>query len=218
MKLLTVPFRHVALDLVVVGLLFALPARSASPETPWDALRHLSKRHTYTVLNRDGSCLSGTFVSVSEKALVLEQDGEYQIPRAGILRISAGEKPDIHTTLYSGRSSWADLQALHSPPYYSSLLVVTADARQFTGSLLGVANDQLALLVEGKEMRFAKEYVARVLLTGKDPAFGQSERHRSILDISKKFSAPMQPVPLYETNSPEENERLDCTQVYRRPQ
>jgi hypothetical protein len=53
-------------------------------------------------------------------------------------------------------------------------MVITVDARQFTGPLLGVASDQLTLMVNGKEMRFAKEFLARVFLTGKKPAFEQS--------------------------------------------
>ena len=201
------------LNFVAAGLvLLALPAICTSPETPWEALRHLSKRHVYTALRRDGSCVTGSFVSLSENTLVLEQGGERPLLKPDIVRISSGETPDVHTAVYSGRSSWADLLALASPPYYSQLMLITADARQFSGPLLGVSNDQLTLMVDKKEMRFAKEFLARVFLTGKKPAFEQSGLHWSVLDV------PKQPVPLYEVTAHEDDSKLDCAETYRRPQ
>ncbi len=192
-------------------LVTAMALRAAAPETPWDALRHLSKRHVYAVLNRDGSCLAGAFVSVSENVFVIEQTEERSLPKAEILRISTGERPDVHTAVYSARSSWADVQALQSPPYYSSLLLVAADGRQFSGSLIGVWSDQLSLMVKGKEMRFAKEFVARILLTGKKPAFEGSEMFWNPMKLPRKLTSPMQPVPLYEVTAQQDNSNVECS-------
>ncbi len=197
-------------------ILFALPAFAAAPETPWESLRHLSKHHVYTVLNRDGSCVTGSFVSVSENAFVIDQGGEQSLPKTDILRVSGGETPDVHTTVYSARSSWADVQALQSPPYYSSLLLITGDARQFTGSLIGVSNDQLTLMIDGKEMRFAKEFLARVLLTGKKPAFEGASIHWNPMEMSRKVISPMQPVPLYEVTARQDDSTVACSTGYRR--
>ena len=192
-------------------LVTAMALLAAAPETPWDALRHLSKRHVYAVLNRDGSCAAGAFVSVSENAFVIEQAGERSLPKAEILRISTGEKPDVHTTVYSARSSWADVQALQSPPYYSNLLLVTADGRQFNGFLIGVWSDQLSLMVNGKEMRFAKEFLARILLTGKKPAFEGSQMFWNPMKLPRKMIPPMQPVPLYEVTAQQDNSTVECS-------
>ena len=206
----------VKLNFVVVEfVLLAAAALPAHSESPWEALKHLSKHHVYTVLSRDGSCFSGSFVSISDNFIAL--NGR-QFNRPDILRISAGETPDVHTAVFSGRSSWADLEALQSPPYYSSLMVITTDERQFTGPLIGVASDQLTLMVEGKEMRFAKEFLARVFLTGKKPAFEQSGLHWNPLDLPKKVISPMQPIPLYEVTAREDNSKLECSPAYRRPQ
>ncbi len=194
--------------------LFALVATmafSATPETPWDALRHLSKRHVYAVLNRDGSCVAGTFVSVSENAFVIEQGAERSFHKAEILRISTGKRPDVHTAVYSARSSWADVQALQSPPYFSNLLIIAADGRQFSGSLIGVWSDQLSLMVNGKEMRFAKEFLARVLLTGKKPAFEGSEMFWNPMKLPRKMMPPMRPIPLYEVTAPQDNSLVQCS-------
>ena len=182
------------------------PTLAAEAETPWDALRHLPKRHIYTVLNRDGSCVTGEFLSVTDSSFIVKQDGERPLPKPDIVRISAGETPDVHTTVYSARSSWTDVQALQSPPYYSNLRLLTADARQFAGDLIGVTSDQLILTVDGKEMRFSKEFLARVFLTGKKPAYQQSGLHWNPLDLSKKVISPMQ----------QDDSKLECSAAYRR--
>jgi hypothetical protein len=97
----------VKLHLVTVeflfGCLLAFPVASSSPETSWDALRHLSKHHLYTVLNRDGSCFTGQFVSVLDNAFVMEQDGEKKLLRPNIVRISNGETPDVHNAVFSAK-------------------------------------------------------------------------------------------------------------------
>lgn len=202
----------------LLALPLALTVLAGSVESPWEALRHLPKHHVYTVLNHDGACFTGAFVSASDSDLILTvpERGDKRLARSGILRISAGETSDIHSTVYSARSSWADLQALQAPPYYSDLLVITADERQFKGSLLGISGDQLTLIVGRQEMKFAKEYVARVLLTSIKSTFEQSGLHRSLMVIPKKVIAPMQPVPLYEVTANEDNSRVECLSAYRR--
>jgi len=192
---------------------------AAEAETPWEALRHLPKRHVYTVLNRDGTCVTGEFISVTDSGFVVKKDQELLLPKPNIVRISAGEMADVHTTVYSARSSWADVQALQSPPYYSNLRLVTADARQFAGALIGVTSDQLILTVDGKEMRFSKEFLARVFLAGKKPAYEESGLHWSPKDLSRKVISPMQPIPLYEASARQDDSKVECSPSYlRRPQ
>lgn len=200
-------------------LILAQPARSGPVDNPWDALRRLPKHQIYTVLNRDGSCLTGGIAGVSDSTLLLSDadQGQRQLARPGILRISIGETPDVRSTVYSGRSSWLDLQALHVPPYHSDLLIFTTDDRQFKGYLLGITSDQLSIFAEGKEeMRFAKEFISRVLLTR--PGSEQTGVHRSLFSLPKRIVSPMQAVPLYEVTEGEDNSRVECSTSYRRPQ
>jgi hypothetical protein len=198
--------------------MMALSAMSGPIDTPWEALQHLPKHHVYTVLNQNGTCVTGAFVSVSEKEFILRRDDqtEQHLHRPDIVRISAGETADVHTTVFSGRSSWFDLQALHAPPYYSELLIITTDDRQFRGPLLGASSDQLTLFVDHKEeMRFAKSYVSRVLLTDLKPE--QPGVHRNVLALTKRVVSPsMQPVPLYEGNQREDDSPIGCLPTYRR--
>jgi hypothetical protein len=185
----------------------ALSVPAGPAETPWETLRHLSKHHVYTVLKRDGACATGTFVGVSDNAITLDTapQGEHNVLRSDVLRISLGETADIHEAVYSSRSSWADLESLETPPYYSDLMIVTSDNRQFKGTLLGISDDQLTLTVDHHEMRFAKEYVDRVFLTSVE----QPGSHRSLRKLPK-LNAPMQPVPLYEITARQDNSRVDC--------
>ena len=203
---------------VLLALLLALSLFSGPVETSWEALRHLPKHHIYTVLKSDGTCLTGSFLSTSndEFVLAVPQLGDRSTPRVDVLRISAGESADIHATVYSARSSWADVQALHTPPYYSDLLVITTDERQFKGSLLGASSDGLTLIVDRQELKFAKEYVARVFLTSIKPTMERSGLHRGILSLPKKVLPTMQPVPLYEVTAREDNSPAGCSSTYRR--
>jgi hypothetical protein len=197
----------------------SLPAFSGPAETPWEALRRLSKHRVYTVLNHDGSCASGKFVSAAENEFVLaEEKNQHKFAREAILRISAGETPDVHFAVYSARSSWSDLQALHTPPYYSDLMIITADERQFRGRLLGASARELTVFINGKQMLFSKDYVARVLLTGQKPEIEQSGPFGNVLDLRKKVISPKQLVPLYEVTLREDNSRVECSSAYRRPQ
>jgi hypothetical protein len=200
------------------AFLLALTGLAGPGETSWDILRRLPKNHLYTVLNRNGACVTGTFVSLSdiEIVLALPQKGERSFSRADILRISLGETADVHSAVYSARSSWSDLLALQTPPYYSDLMVVTSDNRQFKGPLLAVSTDQLTLYVDNHEMRFTKEYVDRVLLTSTKPTFEQPGQHRSLIKLPKKGNSQMQPVPLYEITAHQDDSKIDCQPTYRR--
>ncbi len=199
-------------------MVFAFTVLSAPLETPWEALRHLPKHHIYTVLKYDGACLTGSFSATSNDQFVLSvpQLGDKSIPRVDVLRIAAGESPDIHSTVYSARSSWADLQSLQSPPYYSDLLVITTDERQFKGSLLGVSSDELTLIVDHQEMKFAKEYVARVFLTSIKPTFERTGLRLGVLPLPKKVLPTLQPIPLYEVSARQDDSPVNCSSTYRR--
>ena len=209
--------RLFAVAYCLLSLGAVIPVLAAAPESPWESLRHLPKHHLYTVLNRDGSCITGTFVSVSEDTFVIDQGGEKPLPKSGILRISTGETADVHTTVFSARSSWADVQALQSPPYYSNILLIASDGRQFSGPLIGVWSDQISLMVNGNEMRFAKEFLNRVFLTGKKPAFEPSGTHWNPIALSRKVISPTQPIPLYEVTAQQDNTAVACSTTPRTP-
>ena len=199
-------------------ILVAMAVLADPAETSWDALRHLPKRHVYTVLSRGGACVTGAFVSADDKefVLALPQQREHSLSRPDILRISLGETADIHSTVYSARSSWTDLLALQTPPYYSDLMVVTSDNRRFKGPLLGVSRDQLTLFVDDHEMRFAKEYVDRVFLTSTKPSFEGPGAHRGLIKLPKKGNSQPQPVPLYEITERQDDSPVDCSPADRR--
>ncbi len=201
----------------VCAILVAISLSAGPDQTSWDALRHLPKHRVYTALTRGGTCVTGAFVFADDKGIVLAgpSQSERSLLRPDILRISLGETADIHSTVYSARSSWADLIALETPPYYSDLMVITSDNRQFRGPLLGVSPNQLTLFVDNHEMRFAKEYIDRVLLTSTAPTFERAGPKRS-LRLSKKGNSHTQSVPLYQVNEPQDDSPLTCSPDYRR--
>ena len=199
------------------AILVAMSVLAGPADTSWDALRRLSKHHVYTALIRGGACVTGAFVFADDKGIVLAAASASQrtLLRPDILRISVGEMLDIHSAVYSARSSWADLIALETPPYYSDLLVITSDNRRFRGPLLGVSPNQLTLFVDNHEMRFAKEYIDRVFLTSLTPTLERSGPHRSFR-LTKKGNSQVEPVPLYEVNERQDDSPLTCSPDHRR--
>jgi hypothetical protein len=199
------------------ALLFAVSVVAGPGETSWNVLARLPKHHIYTILSRNGTCVTGAFVSADDRQIVLDaQQGERGVARTEILRISLGQTADIHSTVYSARSSWADLLALQSPPYYSDLMVITSDNRQFRGPLLGVSAGQLSLFVDNHEMRFAKEYVDRVFLTTTSPTFERPGVRRAFSKLAKKGSSQTLPVPLYEVTEAQDDSPVNCSPGYQR--
>jgi hypothetical protein len=170
------------------------------------------------VLSRHGACVTGEFVSADDTQFVLTvpPQGERSVARSEILRISLGETADIHSTVYSARSSWADLAALETPPYYSDLMVVTSDNRQFRGTLLGVSATQLSVFVDNHEMRFAKEYVDSVFLTSTTPSSEPPGSRRGLLKLPKKSNSQSQSVPLYVVTERQDDSPAACSSAYRR--
>jgi len=81
-------------------------AESASDES-WKNLRHTVKESTYTVAMRDGRCVIGHVESVDNTYITV---GSFKLDRQDVLRIGDGTSVADHDPIYSGRSSWVDLQ------------------------------------------------------------------------------------------------------------
>jgi len=89
-------------------LLFASLARAESAaDKSWNNLDHTIKQSSYTVAIRDGRCINGHIQSFDDKYLTLDS---LKLDRKNIVRVGDGTSVADHDPIYSGRSSWADLQ------------------------------------------------------------------------------------------------------------
>ena len=192
---------------------FVTPLFSEPPEDAWSSLKRLGHKQVITSLDRDGSCLTGTLVSSSPNwiILALDKDHERQILRPLILRISLGGSSDLHSVLFSARSSWADIRRLENNQP-KSLLVATTDGKEFRGRLENVTDDELNLYQDGKDLKFAKAYVSRIFLLHEKPAPERSGIERGILvplELPKMLSHRA-PVQLYDAAVPQDDTVFEC--------
>ena len=110
-----VRFRE-AILLFGAALSATTPMLGAEVDDGWRNLRQITWDRQYTVVIRDGHCVSGTLVSATEQQVAIRQPRwvdsgkELVIKRADVLRIS-----DIRYRagypIFSGRSSWSDVKS-----------------------------------------------------------------------------------------------------------
>jgi len=91
-------------------LTFLAKAESASNKS-WKNLGHTIRESSYTAAMRDGRCLTGRIESFNDNVLII---GSSKLGRKDVVRVGDGTSIADHDPIYSGRSSWSDLQ--HSEP------------------------------------------------------------------------------------------------------
>ncbi len=88
-------------------------ATSASDES-WKNLSYTNKESRYSVALRDGRCVSGLINLYDDRSITLES---IRLDRKNVLRVGDGSQLTDHDPIYSGRSSWSDLQASEPNKY-----------------------------------------------------------------------------------------------------
>lgn len=95
-------------DRTVALLLLACSGKAASAsEESWKNLGHAIKESSYTVAMRDGKCVTGHVASFDDGHVTV---GSLKVDRRDVVRVSDGTSLADHDSIYSGRSSWLDLQ------------------------------------------------------------------------------------------------------------
>jgi len=154
----------------VVGMAIAtLITRSLllGQDPAWMNLGHIDRGNTYSVILRNGACLRGTIRSVSADMLSLavpnltskNRADVFTAPRlVTVARLDALQVKDgLHQfdILYSGRSSWRDVEAApsHSREYLSIRLKSGESVR---GEPVGSTDSQLSVKRSNGVMHIAK--------------------------------------------------------------
>jgi hypothetical protein len=88
-------------------------AESASDES-WKNLGHTIKESSYTVAMRDGRCVTGHVASFDDKHVTV---GSSKLDRQDVVRVGDGMSIADHDPIYSGRSSWLDLEGSEPNKY-----------------------------------------------------------------------------------------------------
>jgi hypothetical protein len=189
-------------------LTFLAKAESASDKS-WKNLGHTIKQSSYTVAMRDGRCVTGHIESFDAKYATV---GSSRLDRKDVVRVGDGTSITDHDPIYSGRSSWSDLQRSEPNKYERIQLElknhVTRSCRNFS------ATEEEATC---NGSRIGKSEVARGYYIRLAPA---SEWEHHVARENVTFLAPRTwfdyalfpriKVLLYDETLPQENVKVAC--------
>jgi hypothetical protein len=178
----------------------------------WGNLRIVTKDREYVVVLHDRRCVRG-FVSANDQELsVMDGSGSRLIKRDDILRVSDTWGSNARDTVFSGRSSWTDVQDA-DPRGREYLRVVTTRGEEWTPKQPKVAD----LFISGDGRTVQKtdvrsvQYVRFVPMTSKE----EYVHHENVDLLAPRlwFGGLMMPrinVLLYDSARPEDNSGIAC--------
>lgn len=193
-----------------IAFLLACSVQGASEsDKSWKNLGHTIKESVYTVATRDGRCVTGPIESFDEKSITVKS---VRIDRKDVVRVGDEDSAADHDPIYSGRSSWSDVQYAEPNKYEHIRLDlnsrVTRNCRDFSATDDNATCDGIQI---GK-LEVARGYYVRFA-----PA-SQWEHH--VAREGVPFLAPRTwfnyvlfpriTVLLYDAALPEENFRVEC--------
>jgi len=191
-------------------LLFASLAKAQSAaDKSWNNLDHTIKQSSYTVAMRDGRCITGHIQSFDDKYVTLDS---LKLDRKNIVRVGDGASVADHDPIYSGRSSWADLQQ-SEPNKYELVELELKDHSTRKCRKFSATEDEATC----GDSRIEKSEVVRGYYVRLAPAT-EWEHHAvrenvSILAPRTWFDYALFPrikVLLYDEAVPQENVKISC--------
>jgi hypothetical protein len=124
-------FAVIWLPVLAVFLFACTGLAAAEADDSWLNLKRVTHDRAYTVVFRDFHCLEGHLLSVSEDSALLriEPAQELVIQRSQILRVADHLNDAAHAAVFSGRSSWNDVNTA-DPKGSEYLSVLTKQNQQ----------------------------------------------------------------------------------------
>jgi hypothetical protein len=144
------------------------------------------------------------------------------IERSNVRRITDGAKTiDV---VYSGRSSWVDVQALQRIGSDEAVLLITKGSARLKGKISKVSVDDIELRHGSKNARIAKKDVSQVYYIREKPMGAETEHAAQELVIFDPFLwpyvlhiPPKVSVRVYDAAMPEDNAPSECRQTTQFP-
>lgn len=192
----------------VLPLACLLEAESASDKS-WKNLGHTIKDSSYTAVMRSGRCVTGHVESFDDNTVTISSS---PLDRKDIVRVVDGRSVTDHDPIYSGRSSWSDLEQSRPNKYEHIELEMknhtTRNCRKFSGT-----GDEASC--DGSPV--TKSEVSRGFYVRLAPA--TEWEHYAVQESVPLFAPrtwfnyaffPRIKVLLYEEGVPEENVKVAC--------
>jgi hypothetical protein len=190
-------------------LLTCLAKAESASDKSWKNLGHTIKESSYTAAMRDGRCVTGHIESFNDTYLTISSS---KLDRKDVVRVGDGTSITDHDPIYSGRSSWSDVQRSEPNKYERIQLElmnhVTRKCRNFSateeeamcdGSRIGKSEVSRGYYVRLAPASEWEHYVARENVTLLAP--------RAWFDYAL---FPRIKVLLYDDTLPQENVKVAC--------
>src|SRR6266851_369231 len=154
---------------VLAALLVAATLCSAPPmmwpssnDDPWNDVAKLTRRASYTFVDRNRSCIDGKIKEVDDRAVTIVRGKapEVTMERAHLLRITSGGWAG--GVIFSGRSSWSDVVRIVGPRFHPDIAVVMKSGQEHKGKLLSASDVALTLERSRKRVNISKDEVSTV--------------------------------------------------------
>jgi hypothetical protein len=201
----------------LAALLLAASYAVTQPSRVADSLDHLTASATLTFIKRDGSCVRGS-ISKADATTVSVQTldkSEIVLQRDSLLQVSQGD-----ALLFSARSSWADVIAVHVYPR-EALVLSLRRGKQVKGKPVKLNADAIVLRHGLSTTRYPKTEITAVdYLRVKPPSDSFStflEEAPYVLVFDPEFYYRMTglegriAVRLYDATKPEDDTPQKCS-------
>jgi len=203
-------------------------AREPAKHDSWDNLNHVTHRRTYTLVDRERNCVGGEIVTVTDQSVTLKrldwQAGTrpkyvtLTIERPNVLRIEDGG--DVIDVVYSGRSSWSELQGFQHLGSAEAVLLIAKDGKRHKGKLVEVSDKHVKLAHWNKISEIGKGEVSQVYYIRSAPISDgaqytlQEMGWAGLVDPElwplMLHIPPKIPVLLYDSSMPEDDSPVEC--------
>jgi hypothetical protein len=215
-----------------------LSATCAGADDPWQSLKELPHNLGLLFVERSMTCQSGQIKAVAAQSVLVRTDrSDITVEKSSLIRVRLGSGGQpvppssphmVLATVYSGRSSWADVIAfapfqnkLGSNRFPVRMSVNTTGGKLHQGRLQRVTDSEITLAdAFGKESTIAKTEVSRLAYIREKPLSDEQEYYWDELVMFRIFDPLLYPrlfhlgdkirVRLYDSSVPEDNSPLEC--------
>ncbi len=195
--------------LAAVFLLACAANGASESDKSWKNLSYTIKESAYTVATRDGRCVTAPIESFDENSVTVKS---LRIDRKDVVRIGDGASLADHDPIYSGRSSWADLQHAAPNKYEHIRLDLNSRATRNCHAFSSTEEHATCDGIQIRKLEVARGYYVRLA-----PA---SEWEHHVVRENVAFLAPRTwfnfalfpriAILLYDAALPEENFKVGC--------
>jgi hypothetical protein len=207
--------------LVAATLCIAPPMMwPSTSDDQWNVVAKLTRKTTYTFVDRNHSCVSGKIRQLDDRAVTIIRRSapEITMERTSLLRITWGGWAG--GVIFSGRSSWSDVIRIVGRSFQPQIAVVMKSGTEHRGKLLSASNVALTLENWRKKININKDEVSSVSYIRPAPLSESAAYADDELAWMKVFDPQLWPrllhlqsplsVVLYDASVLEDNSSIVC--------